>query len=237
MSANSDIVFEGQQAVMAAVPLVLAGMGELVAERAGVINVGIEGLMLVGCLAGYAGAAASGSGLAGVAAGGGGGDRIGGGVCGGCVWLRGEQIVAGTAVNMVASGVTTTAWAFLEPRMRDLPAGAGMMRAPLGVLARQPEGGPILFNQYALCYVVGVVAVLVAVMLRKTRMGLIVRALGDAPEACDAAGIGVREWRMGAILFAGLCAGVAGSYLSIMRNHSFSPDMTGGQGSFWFWRW
>ena len=90
--------------------------------------------------------------------------------------------------------------------------------------------GPVLGDQYLLAYLTMALVGALAWALRRTRAGLIVRALGDAPDACAAAGVRVRAWRGGCLLFAGACAGAAGAYLSIMRTHSFVPLMTGGQG-------
>jgi simple sugar transport system permease protein len=230
---RSDTVFILQQALTASVPLGTAGLGELVAERAGIINVGLEGLMLIGCIAAYVGAHAAGTaagGAAGIAAAALASMALAAVFAFMTVWWRTDQIVTGTAINLLAAGLSTTLWAYLEPRMAELPIGTGFERHPLGALANIPIVGPILFDQYALFYVLVVALLLVGLVLSRTRLGLILRALGEAPDACDAMGIDVRWWRTGAVVFTGLCAGVAGSYLSIMRDHQFAPNMTGGQG-------
>ncbi|MEI8197270.1 MAG: ABC transporter permease [Phycisphaerae bacterium] len=227
---KSDAVFIMQQAVTASVPLTLAGIGELVAERAGIINVGLEGLMLIGCIAAYAGAAFHGVGYHGILAAAAAGMILAALFAWVTIWARADQIVAGTAINLLAAGLSATAWAYLEPRIVDLPASAGFVRTPIPGLAQWPIIGPIFFDQYGLCYVLGTLLLAVWLLLARTRAGLILRSLGEAPDACDALGLPVRWWRTGAVLFSGLTAGVAGSYLAIMRNHQFTPDMTGGQG-------
>ena len=224
------VTFLSKQAVGAASPLVLAGLGELVAQKAGVINVGIEGLMLVGCLAAYAGAGASGSGMEGVLAAAGAGAALAMVFALATVFLRADQIVTGTAVNLLAVGIVGTAWRWVEARFPVLPAGAGFEVAPIPRLAGLPLVGPVFFQQFGLTYALGALAVVVWAVLRFTRGGLVIRALGDSPEACDAAGISVRWARAGCVVFAGALAGMAGAYLSIMRTHSFTTGATGGRG-------
>jgi len=225
------IVIVLQSAVTAAVPLLLAGTGELIAERAGIINVGIEGLMLCGCIAAFAGGVLSGSPWIGLGA-----ALIASMVLAALfavatVWARTEQIVTGMAVNLLAVGVSGTAWRILQARGFDqLPASAGWERLHVPFLGDVPLLGPIVMDHYALWFVAVALIAVLAWLDRRTRAGLIIRALGDAPAACAAAGIDVRRWRIGALIFAGALAGAAGAYLSIMRTHGFAPDMTGGQG-------
>ncbi len=232
MSELALPTFVLKEAVTAAVPLVLAGYGELVNERAGIINVGIEGLMLMGCIGGFGVALLTGSAWLGV------GGAVGAGVALAAVfalatvWFRADQVVAGTALTLLASGLSTTVWTALQPRLAPgaaIPALFEPVTLP-PALTRIPLIGPALFAQYGLFYVVFALGVLLWIGLRGTRAGLIIRALGDLPEACQAAGIRVRVWRTGCLLFAGACAGLAGAYLSIMRTHSFNVNMTGGQG-------
>ncbi len=211
-----------QAACTAAVPLLLAGTGELVAERAGVINIGLEGLILAGCIGGFAGAVLGGAWLG-----------VGGAIAAGMlvaglfavavVYARVDQIVAGMAVNLLAFGGAGTVWHALQDAGRDsLPPGAGFDRIALG--------GPIVFDQHGLGWLaLGLVAA-TGWMLARTRAGLVLRALGEAPEACAVAGIDVLRWRFAAVLGCGALAGLAGAYLSIMRTHSFAPDMSGGLG-------
>ncbi len=236
MAAGENIVtFLAQQMIAAAVPLVMAGIGELVAELAGVINIGIEGLMLTGCIAAYT-AASCGYGSIGLCAGILGAMALAAMFATVAVSGRADQIVCGAAINILAVGASGTAWAvFQNWRQKhdmsvSLPHGAGFHKWPLPFLSRTPFFGPALFDQYTLCYVTILLGILVWWLLRYARLGLIIRSLGDFPEACQAAGIRVRAWRWGAVLFAGGCAGAAGAYLSIMRTHSFAADMTGGQG-------
>ena len=233
MDAIGAITFVLRQAVLCATPLLLAGFGELVAERAGVINIGIEGLMLMGAIAGYTAAVVSGSAMVAIPAAAVAGVVFVAVFAAITIWCRADQIVTGAALNILAFGASTTAWRVLQEYMTRHPESAGVaLFAPVAVpgLAKVPVWGEVLFNQYGLFYAVVALAILLGAVLRRTRVGLIVRGLGDAPAACDAAGIRVRWWRTGLVLFAGACAGVAGAYLSTMRGHSFQVNMTGGQG-------
>jgi simple sugar transport system permease protein len=226
------LTFVLRQAILSATPLLLAGFGELVGERAGVINIGIEGLMLMGAIAGYAAAVVTGSAMAAIPA----------AILTGMlfvavfavitIWCRADQIVTGAAMNILAFGASTTAWRVLQGYMETHSSASVALFEPIAIpgLARLPVIGEMLFDQYGLFYAVVILAGVLGFFLSRTRMGLIVRALGDAPAACDAAGIRVRWWRTAVVLFAGGCAGLAGAYLSTMRGHSFQVGMTGGQG-------
>lgn len=230
MSDEAAITYLSKQAVSAATPLVLAGVGELVAQRAGVINVGIEGLMLVGCLAAYAGAGIAGSGPAGVGAGAVAGMLLAAIFALATLWLRADQIVSGTALNLLALGIVGLAWRSVETLLPVLPPGATFDPWALPGLSRLGFFGPVLFQQHTLTYLLGLLVLTTWAFLRFTRAGLILRALGDSPAACAAAGVPVPWVRTACVLFAGLCAGAAGSYLSIMRTHIFSLGSTGGRG-------
>ncbi len=220
------------QALVAATPLLLAGLGELVAERSGVLNIGIEGLILAGCLAGFATGAATGQPWLALAA---------GMAVGGClavlyglmtVYAGCDQIVSGLALNLIVIGGTGTAWSVMQQHdLTTMPAGSGFARSWSGGWGVDlPLVGPWLFNQYGITLVAIAVAVATTWILARTRLGLIVRALGDAPDACAAAGVPVRRWRLLAVVAAGLSAGAAGAFLSTMRTNSFVPMMSGGLG-------
>jgi ABC-type uncharacterized transport system permease subunit len=220
--------------VASAVPLMLAGCGELVAERAGVINVGIEGLMLTGCISGFAVAAASGSCWLGLGAAVAAGVALAGLFAAATVWLRADQIVAGMALNLLAVGLSGTLYqALQEHQLVHLAAGQGFERGQLpgaAFLIAVPLIGALVADQYGLAYATALLCAAVRWALPATRAGLVLRALGEAPAACAAAGFSVRGWRTWCVLFAGGCCGAAGAYLSIMRTHTFVPLMTGGKG-------
>ncbi len=220
------------QALVAATPLVLAGLGELVAERSGVLNIGIEGLVLAGCLAGFATAAATGHPWLAFAAAIGTGSLLALAFGLMTVYARCDQIVSGLALNLVIIGGTGTAWSVMQTHgLTTMVPGSGFDRDWCGGWGVDlPLIGPLLFRQYGLTVVVAILALVTAWILARTRLGLIIRALGDEPDACAAAGVPVRRWRLLAVVGAGAAAGAAGAFLAIMRTNSFVPMMSGGLG-------
>jgi len=199
-----------------ATPLALAAMGELVAERAGVLNVGIEGMMLAGALAAFATGTATGSPLAACLAG------IAAGVALAALFAlfvlrrQADPIVSGTALNVLALGLTGVVFRSLNP------AGTALARAPqMGELAP----GLNVFVGIALALVVGV-----ALFLGRTRAGLALRAVGERAEAAHAQGVDVARLRWAAVLFGGACAGLAGSALVLWISDTFVEGMTSGRG-------
>lgn len=235
-TSHNLLTFLSRQAVTAAVPMILAGTGELVGELSGVINIGIEGTMLMGCIAAYTVTAVSGHGTAGLLA------AIGTGMvmavifAAAAVWGRADQIVAGTAMDILGVGLSGMVWMIYQNWRENLgfstalPHGSGFTPVAIPQLREIPYFGPVLFDQYMLCYITICLGVAVWWMLHRTRLGLIICALGDAPEACHAAGVRIRLGRSMCLLFAGACSGAAGAYLSIMQTHAFATDMTGGEG-------
>lgn len=209
-----------QQTLTGAIPLAIAGSGELLAQRAGVINVGIEGLMLTGCIAGFAVAVLTGNPwLAVVVA-----IVAGAGLAllfaAITIYARVDQIVTGMAINLIAVGASGTMWEALQARGHySLDPASAFERIGSGV-----------FQHYGLLWVaVGLLAA-TAWILRRSRAGVVIAAIGDAPDAAAAHGIAVRRWRVVLVVIAGALAGLAGAFLSIMRTHGFVPEMTGGQG-------
>ena len=205
-----------------ATPLVLCAMGGLFSEKAGIIDVGLEGKMLMAAFFAAATAAVTGSAWAGVAA----------GVAASlalallhgfaCITHRGNQVVSGVALNIVAAGLTVvlgTAW---FNRGGQTPPLEGAQRLqPLFL----PDAGDNILVYAALAAVP-----LSWWIVARTRFGLRLRAVGEMPLAVDAAGISVDGLRYRAVLMCGLFAGLAGAYLSIGQNAGFSRDMTAGQG-------
>lgn len=219
------------QAVIAATPLAIAGLGELVAERAGVLNIGIEGLMLTGCITGFAVAVATGSPWLGLLAAVLAAMALGAGFAAMAINARTDQIVAGMAVNLVAFGASGVLWSRLQAHEATELAD-GFTRGWTGstMLEHLPLLGPLLFDHYGLTPVCLALAAMLAWTMRRTRLGLVLHALGEDPDAAAAAGAPVRRWRWIAVLTAAGCAGAAGAFLSIMRTHAFVPHMTGGIG-------
>lgn len=220
-----------QQAGLAAPPLLIAGFGELIAERAGLINIGIEGTMLMGAASAFAAAALTGSPWPAIPI------AIAAGLLMAVlfaiptIWFRADQIVTGTAINIFAAGASATLARLIERHLESHPLpGESPHFDPLSAPAWAPPALQTLLHQYAILYITLPFIPLLHFLLQRTRPGLIIRALGDNPDAADAAGIRVRLARTAILLFAGSLSGLAGAYLSTMRNHAFQLQMTAGQG-------
>jgi ABC-type uncharacterized transport system permease subunit len=215
--------------VRVATPLLLAATGETVTERAGVINLGLEGAMLGGALASALGATSAGP-WAGVAAGALAGAAVSAVFAGCVVGARVNQIVAGTAVTLACVGLTGAIY-----RQAFGAAGAGLSLPTLGpvelpVLGALPIVGPALFSQPALTYVAVAIVPLVWWGLYRTRWGLALRATGEAGPLARAAGVRVSLIRFWATVFGGTLAGVAGGCLVLAQVGTFAEKMTAGRG-------
>ena len=219
----SSIVFLMSAATLrVATPLILCAMGGLFSEKSGIIDVGLEGKMLMAAFFSAATASVTGSAWAGVGAG-----IVAAEVMAllhgfACITHRGNQVVSGVALNILAAGLTVVlgnAWFKQGGQTPALPSESRLL--PLFF----PNAG-----DNALVYV-GLVAVpFTWWRIGRTRFGLRLRAVGEMPLAVDAAGISVAWLRYRAVLLCGLFAGLAGSYLAIAQNAGFSRDMTAGQG-------
>lgn len=213
-----------QDAIRSSVPLWLAGLGELVVQRAGVVNIGIEGMMLSGALAGWVATMATGSPWIGLLAAGAAGVLLAALFAVVSVGLGADQIVAGTAINLLAVGMTGMGFklalhAGLAERRAEFFTPLDLSFLPFDAL-----------DQFGLFYATLLLAIAVSLVLSHTRFGIELIALGEYPVAADAAGVRVNLRRAGCVLFGGLLAGLAGSYLSIMFNTLFSDNMTAGRG-------
>jgi simple sugar transport system permease protein len=214
--------------LIAGVSLMFTALGETISERAGVLNIGLEGMMLVGAYIGFVGAYYGHSFWIGFAAG------IGGGAFASlfmvvlCVRLGLDQIVVGIAITLAGEGITSvlqeTQFGSTYPRLGAPPTVA------IPVLSDIPVVGKSVFDQPLIVYL-GLAAVgAVSWIFRKTNAGLNLRAAGEKPEALDAAGVSVVATRSYAALCTGAFAGLGGAYLSIVGAGTFTPFMTQGQG-------
>ena len=211
--------------MIAATPLVLAATGELVAERAGVLNLGVEGMMVTGALAGFAALLASGNTLvaltAAVAAGTGMAALFG--VV--ALSLRANQVATGLALTMFGLGLS----ALWGQGYSGQSAGA-FPRLSLTGLSDLPVIGKLLFGQDGLLYLSLALVAAVAWLLERTRLGLILRAIGENHDAAHAIGHPVMAYRYGATLFGGAMAGLGGAYLSLVQTPLWAERMTAGRG-------
>lgn len=214
--------------LLAGVPLMFTALGETISERAGVLNLGLEGMMLLGAYVGFVGTYYVHSEVAGFLFG------MGGGMLGGvvmavlCVWLGLDQIVVGIAITLAGEGITSVLqgaqFGTSYPRL-----GAPSTTAIPG-LDKIPVLGPSLFTQPVVVYLGFAFAGFLVWMFRYTNVGLNLRAAGEKPEALDAAGVSVTATRSWAALSTAALAGLGGAYLAIVSAGVFTPFMTQGQG-------
>lgn len=213
--------------ILAGVPLLFAALGETISERAGVLNIGLEGMMLLGAYVGFTAAYRTDSIWTGFAAGAGAGMFVSLFMIVLCVRLGLDQIVIGIALTLAAEGLTSLLHGALlteRPRLGRIPEFA------IPGLAELPVVGRSVFSQHLIVYLGFGLVVFVWWMLRGTSIGLNLRAAGDKPSALDAAGVSVVATRSWAVLSTGALAGIGGAFLSIVAAGTFEPFMTNGAG-------
>ncbi|MGE0735669.1 MAG: ABC transporter permease [Alphaproteobacteria bacterium] len=212
-----------------ATPILFAALGETVAQRAGVLNVGIEGIMLTGAFVGAWAALQTGSPWLGIACAAVSGVTLAALHALLCLRWHLDQIVSGIALAMLGLGLSgygfrLTLGANSAVRLPSFD------RPDFGTLAELPWLGPVLFKQHALVYLALALAVAVWWFVRATGLGLAIRACGEAPDAAHAAGINVGRMRASCVLFGGAMAGIGGAYLSLAEIGNFVEDMMAGRG-------
>jgi general nucleoside transport system permease protein len=211
--------------ITASTPLLLAGAGELVAERSGVLNLGVEGMMIMGAACGFAGAYMSGSIVIGAACG-----VLAGAACSAIF----AGLTLGLAVNQVAAGLALTIFGTgLSGLIGRGFVGARIAPAPkldLPILTDLPGIGQIVFGQDGFVYLSIALIVGIWYFLYRTRSGLVLRAVGDNHASAYALGYPVLQIRLLAVLFGGACAGLAGAFLPLAYTPFFIPGMTAGRG-------
>lgn len=216
-------------AVRMAVPLAYAAMGELIAEKSGILNIGMEGVMLAGAFFSFAGAFFTGSIFLGLVCG------ILGGVAVSMVHgvlsihLAKDQSVSGISLNIFALGVTSFLYKLMSSgdtykQINPL----SRMRIP--VLADIPLVGSALFEQDIMTYVLYFLVAGIAWFYAKTSLGLSFAAIGENPRAADAAGIPVHKYQYIAMVLNGILGGVGGAYLVLVQVGNFTENMTSGRG-------
>ncbi len=215
--------------VRTATPLAFAALGELVAERAGVINLGLEGAIIAGCLGALVGASAGGP-AAGFAGGMLAGIAVTAVFAAFVVGLRTDQIITGTAVTMLGLGLTGTLYRALFGVAGAGLAASTLAPVPLPGLSAIPVLGPVLFRQPLPTYLLYALVPALAWWMRHTHAGLALRATGEAPEAAAAAGIAPRRVRLAALVFAGAMGGLCGATLVLAQVGTFSEGMSAGRG-------
>ncbi|MBW8323057.1 MAG: ABC transporter permease [Arenimonas sp.] len=211
--------------ITASTPLVIAAMGELVTERSGVLNLGVEGMMIIGAVCAFAVAQMSGSPLIGVGA----------GIVGGAAFsllfafltlsLVANQVATGLALTILGLGVS----GMLGEGFVGVP-GVKLQPIAIPLLADIPVVGPLLFRQDLIFYLSILLVVGVNWFLFRTRSGLKLRAIGDNHGSAHTLGIHVIRTRYLAVLFGGACAGLAGAQLSLVYTPQWVENMSAGRG-------
>lgn len=213
-------------AIGAGTAILIAALGEVIAERAGVMNLGVEGMMLLGALAGFAATALSGNLWIGV---------LGAMVTGGLLALvhavltvsfAADQIVSGLALTLFATGLAS----FLGKPFVGQPAPTSFHDVPIPALSTLPVLGPALFDQRVPTYLSYLLVIGVWLLLHRTKFGLLLRAVGENPATVDAMGHSVTLLRYSAVVLGGLLAGLGGAVISLGTNPSWTENITAGRG-------
>jgi simple sugar transport system permease protein len=205
--------------------LALAGLGLLINERAGIVNLGAEGMMLVAAVAGFATAVATGNDWLAFGAGALAGAALAAAFGGLVIWLNTNQYASGLALSLFGAGFS----AFV---------GIGFVQAKIGErtayavpgLADLPFVGPAFFRQHPMVYIAIVLTLALAWFLYRSRAGLVLRAVGESPESAHALGVPVRRIRLAAVMAGGALCGLAGAYLSVIYTPLWVEGMTAGRG-------
>lgn len=219
-----------QQAMMLSVPLILAALGELVSERGGVINIGIEGVMLCGAFAAFAVALPTGSASAGLLAGAAAGTAVAAIFALLTVGWKADQVIVGTGVNLLGLGLTGTMYRAMFGASSAVASVSPLAPVRWPLLSEIPLLGPLVFQQNLMVPFSLALAPVVAWGLYRTRAGLRLRACGENPGAVDTAGYSVGRLRAGGVLIGGALAGLGGAYLSVAAGNTFVEGMANGRG-------
>ena len=212
-------------AIRAGTPLLFATLGEIITQRAGVLNLGVEGLMIVGALGGFMGSYYTHSPWIGV---------IVAMLCAGllslvhgflCITLKSDQVVSGLMIVMLGVGVTSF---FGEAMVGKTGYGFDPVEIPL--LSKIPFLGDVLFHHYSLVYLAVVLVPVIWIFLFKTRLGLEIISVGESPVTADTLGIPVERIRYLCVFLGGMLAGLGGCFLSLAYTRIWVDQMTAGRG-------
>ena len=231
----NDAIVAGALAFLAAAlrmatPLALAGMGESISERAGIMNIGLEAIMLGGAFSAFIAANLTHSLALGIAAG------VGGGLAVSLVhaWLsvdcRADQTISGLALNSLVSGFTSYLFLIRFGSTTNIPKCPVVPAVDLPLLSGVPVLGPLLAGQSAFVYLAVLAALATSLVFRRTEWGINLAAAGENPRAADSAGLDVRRIRYAAAAANGILAGLGGAYITIGSLGFFTENVTSGKG-------
>ena len=211
--------------ITASTPLLLAATGELVTEKAGVLNLGVEGMMLVGAIAAFATAVSTGSGLLAILVGAFSGVAVAAIFAVLTLTFLANQVATGLALTIFGVGLSALIGSsFVGISLEPLP------QLNVEFLSTIPILGELLFGHDVLVYLSFIMILLAGYFLSKTRPGLILRAVGESHDSAHALGYSVVTVRYLAVLFGGFMSGLAGSYLSLVYTPLWAENMTAGRG-------
>ncbi len=205
--------------------LALAGLGLLINERAGILNLGAEGTMLVAAIAGFATAVHTGSDTLALAAGAGAGATMAAlfGLL--VIWLNTNQVATGLALSLFGGGFSAfVGIGYVQGKLGERP------QFYLPILGDLPFVGPAFFRQHPMVYLAIALTLALAWFLYRSRAGLVLRAVGESPESAHALGYPVRRIRLAAVLAGGALCGLAGSYVSVVYTPLWVEGMIAGKG-------
>lgn len=211
--------------IIAATPLLFAALGELVVEKSGVLNLGVEGLMIVGALGGFAAAHATGSLTLAIAAGAASGAALALVFAVMTQFLMSNQVATGLALTLFGLGIAALLGQSYAGQTLDVA-----VRLDIEGISDLPIVGPLLFSFDPLTYLSFAMVFLVWWFLTRSRAGLNLRAVGENHDAAHAIGYNVRLTRVAAILFGGAMAGLGGTYLAVVQTPLWVEGMTAGRG-------
>ena len=211
--------------ILTSVPLIFAASGELIAERSGVLNLGVEGMMLMGAVSAFAVAMGTGSPVLGIFAG-----AFAGAITAGifaffALGLATNQVATGLALTIFGTGLSGLIGAPLVGHAID-----GLPQVHIPLLADIPFLGMLLFQHDIMVYLAVIMVGLCAWVLNATRVGLIIRAVGDNHDSAHALGYSVLGVRLLAVMFGGMMAGLGGAYLPLVLTPHWAEGMTAGRG-------
>ena len=213
-------------AVRASTSLIFTALGEVYAERSGILNLGLEGIMLVGAVTGFITALTTGNPWLGI---------VLGGLAGGLlalihavvsISLRGNQIISGLALTMLGIGVS----GLVGRKYIGISLKHRLPVTPIPLLKDVPILGPLFFDHDLMVYFSYIASALLWFILYMTKIGIYIRAVGEDPSAADAAGVNVFLVRYACTIFGGFMAGIGGAYLSVVYIPMWIENMTAGRG-------
>lgn len=217
-------------ALKAGTPLLFATLGEILTEKAGNLNLGVEGLMLLGAVGGFAAGLATGSAAVAVIA------AMIAGSLGGLLYafltvtLQTNQVVTGLALTIFGTGISAYAGRFLMGDIIPQSIRTTFKAKAIPLLSDIPFIGEVLFNQNIFIYAGVLLAILMSLYLKKTKQGLNLRSVGENPSAADASGIPVTNYKYIHIIIGSSISALGGAYLSLVHVPAWQENITGGRG-------